>query len=743
MLRTSVTVAEPAFPRRRGVPRQSFAIFARVVAGSDASSGRVSTSGGNSVSSSEAVNPLHQSGALPRFDLFETEHVVPGIRALLAELRSELDELEASIEPTWTGLVERLESMSDRLGFGWGMVGHLMGVQNSDALREAHAEVQPEVIGFGLQLAQSRPIFEGLEALRTSADYASLEPAQKRIVESLLKEARHAGVGLSASDRERFNEIQAELGELATRFSNHVLDATKAFGLMLRDPAEMAGTPQSLRQLAAQNAREAGEEGATPEAGPWRITLDAPVLIPFLEHGERRDLREQLYRAYVTRAGSGEFDNAPLIEQILSLRYEMARLLGFESYAALSLDSKMAPNVDSVDSLLEKLRGSSMDAARQDLVALQAYAAEQGLEGDLQLWDAGFYAESLREKKFDYSEEELRPYFPMPRVLEGLFALATRLFSVSIEAADGEAPIWHDDVRFFRVKDEAGTAIAAFYLDPYSRPGDKRGGAWMGECLGRTLADDGVTPQPAVAYLVCNQTPPVDGQPSLMSFDEVLTLFHEFGHGLQHMLTRVDYGLASGIRNIEWDAVELPSQFMENWCYHRETLIGISGHVDTGEELPVALFEKIDAARTFRAGSAMMRQLYFATMDLALHRADLAAAGENIFDVQHRIAEKTTVLPPLPEDRFLCSFGHIFAGGYAAGYYSYKWAEVLSADAFAAFEEAGLEDTEAVAETGRRFRETVLALGGGAPPMEVFTAFRGREPSPDALLRHSGLTPAA
>jgi oligopeptidase A len=702
-----------------------------------------SASGGNVVSSSEAVNPLHLSGALPRFDLFESEHVVPGVRALLTELEGELSDLEGSIEPTWTGLIDRLEAMSERLGFGWGMVGHLMGVQNSDALREAHAEVQPEVIGFGLRLAQSRPIFEGLEALQASDAFSGLDPAQKRIVASLLREARHAGVGLSDSDRERFNAIQAELGELGTRFSNHVLDATKAFGLLLRDPAEMAGTPESLRELSAQNAREAGEEGATPEAGPWRITLDAPVLIPFLEHGEHRDLREQLYRAYVTRAGSGEFDNAPLIEQILALRHEMARLLGFESYAALSVDSKMAPSVAGVDSLLEDLRESSMDSAREDLSALQSYAEEQGLEGDLQLWDSGFYSERLREEKFDYSEEELRPYFPMPQVLEGLFALAGRLFGVSIEAADGDTPVWHEDVRFFRVKDEAGNPLAAFFLDPFSRPGDKRGGAWMDECLGRTIAGAETSPRAAVAYLVCNQAPPVGEQPSLMTFDEVLTLFHEFGHGLQHMLTQVDYGLASGIRNIEWDAVELPSQFMENWCYHRETLIGLSGHIETGEKLPVELFDKIDAARTFRAGSAMMRQLYFATMDLALHRTDLAEAGESIFDVQRRIAEKTTVLPPLPEDRFLCSFGHIFAGGYAAGYYSYKWAEVLSADAFSAFEDAGLEDAEAVAETGRRFRETVLAMGGGTPPMEVFTAFRGREPSPEALLRHSGLAPAA
>lgn len=685
-----------------------------------------------------ATHPLHAAGSLPRFDEISPEHVVPGMRSLLAELGEELASLEAAIEPTWSGLVERLEGMSDRLGYAWGLVGHLLGVRNSDALREAHAEVQGEVIAFGLRLAQSRPIFEGLEALRAGAEFDALEPVQQRIVDSLLREARHAGVGLADSERERFNEIQAELAELGTRFSNHVLDATKAFALVLRDPSEMAGTPRSLRELAAQSAAEAGESGATADDGPWRLTLDAPVLLPFLEHGERRDLREKLYRAHVTKASSGDFDNTALIERILALRHEMARLLGFESYAALSVDAKMAPSVEDVDRLLEDLREASLAAARADLATLREFARARGLADELALWDVGFYAERLREERFDYSEEDLRPYFPMPRVLDGLFALAGRLFGVSIEAADGEAPIWQSDVHFFRVKDEAGRAIAAFYLDPYSRPGDKRGGAWMGECLGRTRLGASQAREP-VAYLVCNQTPPVGDRPSLMSFDEVLTLFHEFGHGLQHMLTRVDYGLASGIRNIEWDAVELPSQFMENWCYHRDTLIGLSAHHETGEPLPDALFEKIEAARTFRAGSAMLRQIYFSAMDLALHRTDLAESGRSAFDVQHEVAAKTTVLPPLPEDRFLCSFGHIFAGGYAAGYYSYKWAEVLSADAFSAFEEAGLGDPAAVAATGRRFRETVLALGGGAPPMEVFEAFRGRAPSPEALLRQSGL----
>jgi oligopeptidase A len=697
------------------------------------------------------TNPLHLHGALPRFDLIEPGHVEAGIRELLAELIIRLDEFEANIQPSWTGLIEPLEAMSERLGYAWGLVGHLMGVQNSDALRDAHAAVQTEVVTFGLRLAQSRPIFEGLEALRAGAEFSSLDASQRRIVETLLREAKHAGVGLDETARARFNEIQAELAELGTSFSNHVLDATQAFAMLISDPVEMAGVPESLKQLAAQNARESGQEGATAEKGPWRISLDAPVLMPFLEHGACRERREELYRAYVTRASSGDLDNTKIIEQILDLRHEMAVILGFENFAELSIDSKMAPDITAVEGLLEELRAASIEAARSDLDALRCYAAEaaETAEGGtasasqtIELWDVAFFAERLREARFDYSEEALRAYFPLPRVLEGLFALAKRLFGVSIVGADGETPVWHPDVRFFRLFGEGREdeePIAAFFLDPYSRSGDKRGGAWMDECLGRS-GDRLRTP---VAYLVCNQTPPVDGKPSQMSFDEVLTLFHEFGHGLQHMLTRVEYGLASGIRNIEWDAVELPSQFMENWCYHRETLIGLSQHVDTGEPLPDELFDKVEAARTYRAGSQMLRQLYFASMDLALHREDLQRTGQDVFDLQRRIAERTTVLPPLDQDRFLCSFGHIFAGGYAAGYYSYKWAEVLSADAYSAFEEAGLEDSNAVAEIGRRFRDTVLSLGGGTPPMEVFEAFRGRAPSPAALLRHSGLASEA
>jgi len=690
------------------------------------------------------TNPLLKTGGLPAYDRIRPEHVVPAMRAILEEVGGELSRLEAEAAPTWAGVVEPLEQIEDRLDSAWRVVGHLMGVKDSAALRAANDEVQGDVVALRLRAEQSRPIFAALEGLSAGEEFASLSGVQRRIVESLLRKARHAGVALEGADRERFSEIKQELARLGTDFSNHVLDATKAFAMTLRDPAEMDGTTTSLRQLAAQSARQAGATDATPEAGPWRITLDYPSFVPFLKDATRRDLREKLFRAFMSRASTGDLDNAPLIARTMTLREESARMLGYDSFAELSLASKMAPGVDAVSDLLEELRTACYDAAVSDLDELRVFASERSAPeaDDLQWWDVPFWASRLREHRFDYKSEDLRPYFPMPKVLSGLFSLAERLFGVRIEAADGEAPVWHADVRFFRVLCAEGEPVGAFYLDPYSRPGEKRGGAWMDECVCRSkrLATTGESVRLPVANLVCNGTPPVGDQPSLMSFQEVNTLFHEFGHGLQHMLTTVDEVLAAGTRNVEWDAVELPSQFMENFCYQRATVAEISGHVETGEPLPEELFAKVAAARTFQAGSTMLRQLNLAMTDLELHRSKAVAAGdETVFDVQRRVAERTTVMMPLEDDRFLCSFNHIFAGGYSAGYYSYKWAEVLSADAFAAFEEAGLHDEEAVSRTGRRFRDTVLAQGGSESPMEIFKAFRGREPSAEALLRHAGL----
>jgi oligopeptidase A len=601
-------------------------------------------------------------------------------------------------------------------------------------------------VQFWNKVSQSQPLYKAFKSLRDSDEWDSLEAAQKRIVEAAIREAELSGVGLAGEKRNRFNAIELELAELSTKFSNHVLDATKAFSLTLTSLDEVDGLPPSLLSLAAQAARAAGEENATAENGPWRITLDFPSYGPFMQHSTRGDLREKLYKAFISRASTGELDNSPLIERILQLRQEQAKLLGFNSYAELSLASKMAPNVEAAEALLEELRRASYDAAAKELEELKAFAAKKGAEEakDLKHWDISFWAERQREEKFGFSAEELRPYFPLPQVLEGLFNLVKRLFGVTVTAADGQAPVWHQDVRYFQIADETGTPIAYFYLDPYSRPAEKRGGAWMDDCINRAKIVEGgaIATRKPVAYLVCNQTPPVDGKPSLMTFGEVETLFHEFGHGLQHMLTKIDYPGAAGINNIEWDAVELPSQFMENWCYERPTLMGMARHYQTGEPLPEHYYQKLLAARNYMNGSAMLRQLHFSFVDLELHHRYQPGGNETAADVRNRIAKTTTILPPLPEDAFLCAFGHIFGGGYAAGYYSYKWAEVLSADAFAAFEEAGLEDEKALATTGLSFRDTVLGMGGSLHPMEVFKAFRGREPSTAPLLRHSGLVAA-
>ncbi|MDG2989728.1 M3 family metallopeptidase [Candidatus Synechococcus calcipolaris G9] len=696
------------------------------------------------LSSIQTENPLLRGQGFPPFDDIKADHVEPAVTILLANLRQELEELEQRVQPTWEHLVEPLDHLGDRLSWIWGIVNHLTGVKNSPELRQAYEQVQPQVVEFYTELAQSQPLYYTFKALRDSPEFSGLTPAQQRIVIAAIRNAEHTGVSLTGAAKERFNQIQQRLAELGTQFSNHVLDATKAFRLKLTQADEIAGLPPSLLALAAQTARSDGEANATPETGPWHITLDFPSFGPFLQHSQRRDLRKQVYRAYISRAASGELDNLPILEQILALRREEAQLLGFETYADLSLDSKMASSVSAVETLLEDLRRVSYPAAKVELDQLQAFAQEHGETEPLQHWDMGYWAERQREALFAFNDEELRPYFPLPQVLEGLFGLVERLFGVQIVPGDGQAPVWHPDVRFFTIQDENHVTIAHFYLDPYSRPAEKRGGAWMDDCWGRAKVRQGTQWQTRlpVAYLICNQTPPVDDKPSLMTFGEVETLFHEFGHGLQHMLTQVDEAGAAGINNIEWDAVELPSQFMENWCYHRPTLFGMARHYQTGEPLPEHYYEKLLAARTYRSGSAMLRQLNFSLLDIELHYRYRPGSGETALDVRDRLAPLTTVLPPLKDDAFLCSFGHIFAGGYAAGYYSYKWAEVLSADAFAAFEEVGLDNDSGIAETGRRFRDTVLALGGSLPPMDVFKAFRGREPSTEPLLRHSGLLTA-
>lgn len=688
-----------------------------------------------------AQNPLLIGKGLPPFQDIKPEHVVPGMTQILEELEQTFTDLESNLTPTWEGLVEPLTEIEERITWSWGVVGHLMSVKNSQELREAYEQVQPQIVQFSNKVSQSKPVYEGFKALRESDQWDTLEPAQQRIVEAALRDAELSGVALEGEKKERFNAIQLKSAELSTKFSNNVLDATKAFKLKLTQKEEVEGLPPSLLSLAAQTARAEGDENATAENGSWIITLDYPSYIPFMQHSKRSDLREKLYRAFISRASEGDLDNNPAIDRILELRKEKAQLLGFDNFAELSLARKMAPSVEAVNTLIEELRGVSYEAAKQEFEKLQEFAAANGGEKELKHWDIAFWSERQREAKFDYKDEELRPYFPLPQVLEGLFGLAKRIFGVTITVADGQAPVWHEDVRYFQVANEAGETIANFYLDPYSRPGEKRGGAWMNDCIGRAKVqlEGKYTTRLPVAYLICNQTPPVEGKPSLMTFSEVTTLFHEFGHGLQHMLTVVDYPGASGINNVEWDAVELPSQFMENWCYDRATLFSMAKHYETGEPLPEHYYQKLLAAKNYMSGSGMLRQLHFAKLDLELHANYTPGGEEKPGDVRDRVSQTTTVLPPLSEDAFLCAFGHIFAGGYAAGYYSYKWAEVLSADAFAAFEEAGLEDESAVATIGKQFRDTILALGGSLHPMEVFKSFRGREPQTEALLRHSGL----
>ncbi len=693
-------------------------------------------------SADASPSPLLVGEGLPQFNAITPDQVDRAIPQLLAELGAELDALETSLgqrlaspqaEPLhWAELMDPLHHLGERLRWSWGVVSHLNGVCNTPELREAHQRQQGAVVAFGNRAGQSQVIHSALQQL---AGQSGLDTTQRRILAAELRDMELRGVGLRGAEQEAFNAASQQLAELATTYSNHVLDATNGWSLLLTDEAQLAGLPASLRELLAQAAASEGQQG-------WRLGLDMPRVMPFLKYSARRDLRETVYRAQVARASSGELDNSPLIEQILTLKHQQAQRLGYGTWAQVSLASKMAGSVAEVEQLLEELRAAAYPVATAELDALRAIASRHGAPeaGDLKPWDVAYWAEKLRQESFELDGEALRPWFPLEQVLQGLFGLCQRLFDIRIVATEaGDAPSWHPDVRYFRVLDGAsGNPLAAFYLDPYSRPGSKRGGAWMDECLGRGVSPSGQAVLP-VAYLICNQSPPVGQTPSLMTFDEVETLFHEFGHGLQHMLTTVDRPQAAGINNVEWDAVELPSQFMENWCYDRATLMGMARHWQTGEPLPEADYQKLLAARTFMGGSATLRQVHFALTDLRLHSVWTADCGQSPEQLRRELARTTTVLEPIAEDAFLCAFSHIFAGGYAAGYYSYKWAEVLSADAFSAFEEVGLDVEDEVVATGRRFRDTVLSLGGSRAPAEIFEAFRGRQPSSEALIRHSGL----
>ena len=684
-------------------------------------------------------NPLLDNYFLPKFDEIKPEHVVPAVESALTECQSALESLEQNMTASWDGLLAPLEKISRRLSASWGPVGHLTGVRNSEELREAYNKVLPKVINFSLGFAQNEKIFAALKEIRESSQWDSLSEAQQRIIDSKLLSARHQGIELTGSDRERFNELSQRLSQLATEFSNNVLDSTKDFYHIITDKADVEAVPMSFRDLWAQtynSKKEDSESEASGESGPWGITLDYPSFDPLMRFCTNRDLREKVYTAFVTRSSAGKFDNSEKIVEILKLRQEKAALLGYKSFAELSIASKMAGDVAEVDQLLKDLRESSYPQAEKELNELKEFAKSKGFSGDFKNWDTSFYSDKLKQELYSYSEEDVRPYFPMPKVLDGLFNLVSKIFKITVKENQDNAPVWNKDVKFYDIFDDKEQKIASFYLDPYSRPADKRGGAWMDTCIDRGLHENQI--MLPVAYLICNSTPPVGDKPSLMSFREVETLFHEFGHGLQHMLTKVDHLDAAGINGVEWDAVELPSQFMENWCYHKPTLMSLTSHVETGETLPDDLFEKIKSSKNFQSALMMVRQLHFGMIDIELHHR-FNPETDNFIERNKEIAKAASPVPVMDFDRFLCSFSHIFAGGYSAGYYSYKWAEVLSADAFAKFEEAGLDDEKKIEEAGLEFRDTVLALGGGQHPMDVFKTFRGRAPSPDALLRHSGL----
>eukprot|EP00551_Chaetoceros_affinis_P002388 CAMPEP_0203639586 /NCGR_PEP_ID=MMETSP0088-20131115/5309_1 /ASSEMBLY_ACC=CAM_ASM_001087 /TAXON_ID=426623 /ORGANISM="Chaetoceros affinis, Strain CCMP159" /LENGTH=722 /DNA_ID=CAMNT_0050494521 /DNA_START=62 /DNA_END=2230 /DNA_ORIENTATION=- len=720
------------------------------------------------------ANPLLDQSGLPKFSSIEPSNLSPAVSTLLenldkdfADLTSKLSSGEETKSVDYEEVLPELEKMQFGLGYAWGVTSHLNGVKNSEDLRKAYEENQPKVVKAMAQFSQSREVYDALSAIRasmTEGEDIDFETSQKlRAVDNSLRGMKLGGVGLDGAEKDRFNEIRLRLAEIGTSFSNNVLDATKAFSLVVEDAAEVEGVPDSAKAMwASAYHASLGDEGkdveVDAEKGPWKITLDMPSYIATMTHVPSRSVREKVYKAYITRASEfTEVDedgksknNVPSIYEILKLKEERAKMLGFNNHAELSLASKMAPTVDSVKELSDLILDKALPSALRELEEITAMAranggddyTEENLE-KLMPWDTTFWSERLKESKFDLKEEELRPYFALPSVLDGMFGLIERLFNVEVKKDESGVETWNPDVSFYNLYDkDSGKQIASFYLDPFSRPADKRGGAWMDVCIGKSDACGKDIP---VAYLTCNGSPPVGDKPSLMTFREVETLFHETGHGLQHMLTKASVGDVAGINGVEWDAVELPSQFMENWCYDKKTVYGFAKHYETGEPLPEEMFEKLKEQKTYGAGMMACRQLLFGLLDMELHsNFDAEAAengGETIFDVHRRMAEKCTPYSqPLPEDRFLCTFSHIFAGGYSAGYYSYKWAEVMSADAFGAFEEVGLENEEKVQEVGRKFRDTVLSLGGGVDPMEVFKRFRGREPSPEALLRHNGLT---
>ena len=684
----------------------------------------------NNAPSTAETNPLLQSAGLPSFANIRPEHVEPAVDAVLAENRAEVARLlKTTADSTWNNTLQPIEDLEDRLNRVWSPVSHLHAVADSEELRSAYNACLPKLSAYATEMGQNEKLFRAYRRVADSAEFGRLSQAQRKIVENALRDFRLSGIELAPTDKDRFKQIRQELSRLQTRFEENLLDATHAWQKHVTHAHTLAGLPESALALARQTAEREGKAG-------WIFTLEFPSYMPVMNYADDRSLRREMYEAYVTRASdcgpnAGKWDNTSLMEQIVGLRYEMARLLGFANYAEYSLATKMARTPDEVLAFLRDLARRSKPVAQRDFAEVEQFTREGFGIDRLEAWDLAYYSEKLRKKKFSISQEELRPYFPVPRVLDGLFAVVQKLYGLQIRERTG-VETWHPDVRFYEIHDEAGALRGMFYLDLYARP-HKRGGAWMDECLVRKKTSTGV--QPPVAYLTCNFTPPVGDAQSLLTHTEVITLFHEFGHGLHHMLTLVDYSGVAGINGVAWDAVELPSQFMENWCWEREALNLISGHYRSGEPISDSLFERMLAAKNFQSGMQMVRQLEFALFDFRLHMELTPERKPCIQEILDEVRDEVAVVRPPAFNRFQHGFSHIFAGGYAAGYYSYKWAEVLSADAFSMFEEQGVFSRD----TGVAFLHSILEQGGARDAMELFMEFRGREPSIDALLRHSGI----
>ena len=683
-----------------------------------------------------AANPLLDFSGYAQFDAIQPEHVTPALDKLLADASRLVTELEAPMaEVTWDNFVEPLESATEKLGRAWSVVGHLNSVMDTPALRATYNENQPRLVEFWTALGQNLALFEKYKALQTSPAFASLSAARRKVVDNAVRDFRLSGAELADDKKERFAEIQEKQAMLTTRFSENVLDATNDFALFVEDEAELSGLPADVKQAARAAAEKDGKPG-------YKFTLHFPSYFPVLQYADNRALREKIYRANATKASElgvkPEWDNSGNIDQILQLRKEEAQLLGYANFAEVSLVAKMAKSPGEVIAFLEDLGQRARPFGQKDYEELKTFAREKlGLD-ELKAWDSTYASEKLREQRYAFSEQEVKQYFPEPKVVGGLFQVAQQLFGVQIKP--DTAPVWHKDVKFYRIERD-GQLVGQFYLDLYARSG-KRGGAWMDDARARRLTAQGV--QTPIAYLVCNFTEPavVDGmaKPALFTHDEVITLFHEFGHGLHHMLTQVDEVGVSGISGVEWDAVELPSQFMENFCWEWDVLQQLTAHADTGEPLPRALYDKMIAAKNFQSGLQMLRQVEFSLFDMLIHHEYEVGGQQSVQQLLDSVRDRIAVIRPPEFNRFQHSFSHIFAGGYAAGYYSYKWAEVLSADAYSAFEEAAAGSGNVISlETGRRFQQEILAVGGSRPAIESFKAFRGREPSIDALLRHSGM----